>query len=37
VIQQYVEDGITDLVLDEEDIEQIQVDVKEDMITVEKM
>lgn len=37
IIQQYVEDGITDLILDSEHVERIQIDVKEDMIKVEKV
>jgi ATP-dependent Clp protease ATP-binding subunit ClpE len=37
VIQQYVEDGITDLILDLEHMERIQIDVKDDMIKIEKV
>ncbi|TJY42418.1 ATP-dependent Clp protease ATP-binding subunit [Cohnella pontilimi] len=37
VIQQYVEDGITDLILETDDVQRVQVDVKEDRITVEKI
>ncbi|WP_322922975.1 ATP-dependent Clp protease ATP-binding subunit [Paenibacillus campi] len=36
VIQQYVEDGITDLVLDDEQVQSIQVEVQDDMIQVVK-
>ncbi|MFU1793682.1 AAA family ATPase [Paenibacillus azoreducens] len=36
VIQQYVEDGITDLVLDDENVHHIRVDVQEGMIQVAK-
>ncbi|PZE21628.1 ATP-dependent Clp protease ATP-binding subunit [Paenibacillus xerothermodurans] len=36
VIQQYVEDGITDLILDDESVERIEIGVKDDEITVEK-
>jgi ATP-dependent Clp protease ATP-binding subunit ClpE len=37
IIQQHVEDGITDLILDVEQVESIRIDVNEDMITVEKV
>ncbi len=36
VIQQYVEDGITDLVLDDENVNSIQVDVQNEAIQVVK-
>ncbi|WP_136607753.1 ATP-dependent Clp protease ATP-binding subunit [Paenibacillus dokdonensis] len=36
VIQQYVEDGITDLVLDDEDVQHVEVDVQDDVIQVTK-
>lgn len=36
VIQQYVEDGITDVVLDEEEVKSIQVDVVDGQIQVNK-
>lgn len=36
VIQDQVEDRIVDLILDEEEVKQIQVDVKDDNIVVEK-
>ncbi|MEC0241186.1 ATP-dependent Clp protease ATP-binding subunit [Paenibacillus dokdonensis] len=36
IIQQYVEDGITDLVLDDEDVKHVEVDVQDDVIQVTK-
>lgn len=36
VIQQYVEDGITDLVLDDEDVQHVEVGVQDDVIQVTK-
>lgn len=36
VIQQYVEDGITDLVLDDEDVQHVEVDVQDNVIQVTK-
>ncbi len=36
VIQQYVEDGIADLVIDEEDVKEIFIDVVDDEIKVQK-
>jgi ATP-dependent Clp protease ATP-binding subunit ClpE len=37
IIQQHVEDAITDLILDSDHVSRIQVDQKDDVITVEKI
>jgi ATP-dependent Clp protease ATP-binding subunit ClpE len=36
VIQQYVEDGIADLIIGEEDVKEILIDVDQDEIKVAK-